>query len=161
MQEHSATLVEQQHFGRWSRLTLSAPALANLEPGQYVALRCAPAGSYDPLVRQSLFAADTDTRAGTITLLVEQGAAAFAFLASQRTGAALNLLGPLGQGWQLASSARTVVLLGTTAYAAALFGLAQHAVGRGLAVSLLIGAHALDTAPPPFLLPADAEYNVA
>jgi dihydroorotate dehydrogenase electron transfer subunit len=161
MQEHSATLLDHQRLGRWSRWTLSAPALANLQPGQYVALRCAPADSYDPLVREPLFVAGTDARAGTISWLVEQNNAAWAFLVSQPIGAALSVLGPLGHGWQIPPTARTVALVGTTTHAAALFGLAQHAVARGLAASLLLGAPAADAAPPPFLLPADAEYNLA
>ncbi len=161
MQEHSATLLDHQRLGRWSRWTFSAPGLANLQPSQYVALRCASAGSYDPLVREPLFAAGTDARAGTMSWLVEQNDAAWAFLASQPIGAALNVLGPMGHGWQISPAARTVALVGTTAHAAALFGLAQHVVARGLAASLLLGAHAADAAPPPFLLPADAEYNLA
>lgn len=160
MQEHTATVVEHQRLGHWSQIVLSAPALVNLQPGQYVALRCAAPGSYDPLIRLPLFVANTDIRAQTINLLVAQDDPTYTYIAGQPAGAALNLLAPLGHGWQLGPTARTLVLAGLVEHAAALFGLAQQAVRRGLAVSLLLGERTPDTAPPPFILPADAEYNV-
>ena len=161
MQEHTATLVDHQRLGRWSRWTLHVPALVNMEPGQYVAMRCAPPGSYDPLVRLPLWAADAGTRAETITVLVAHDTPVWQFLARQPIGGALDLLGPLGRGWQIAPSARTLAIVGTIEHAGALFGLAQRAVRHGLAVSVLLGTDDPDAAPPPFLLPADAEYNVA
>jgi len=161
MQEHTATLVEQQRLGRWSRWTLQVPALATIDPGQYVAMRCAPSGSYDPLVRVPVWSANADARAGTITVLSAQNDPGWSFLTRQPIGGTIDLLGPLGRGWQLPPSARTLAIVGTAEHAGALFGLAQRAVQRGLAVSLLLGANDLDAAPPPFLLPADAEYNIA
>lgn len=160
MQEHTATLVEHQRLGHWSRWTLHVPALANMEPGQYVAMRCAPPGSYDPLVRVPVWTAGADARTGTIRALLAQDDPAATFLVRQPIGGSLDLLGPLGQGWHLPSTARTLAIVGTTKHAGALFGLAQRAVARGLAVSVLLGADDPDAAPPPFLLPADAEYNV-
>lgn len=161
MQEHTATLADQQRLGRWSRFTINVPSLTHLQPGQYVALRCAAGGSYDPLIRLPLWVANSDAHAGTLTLLIEQGEAAFAFLTEVPTGKKIELLGPIGHGWQITPTARTMAILGTATHAAALFGLAQHAVRRGLAVTLLLGTHEPDAAPPPFLLPSDAEYNVA
>ncbi len=161
MQEYTATIVEHQRLGRWSRWALHAPALVNMDPGQYVAMRCAPPNSYDPLVRLPLWTADADPRGGTITVLLARDAPAWQFLARQPIGGSIDLLGPVGRGWQIAPTARTLAIVGTTEHAGALFGLAQRAVRRGLAVSLLLGADEPDAAPPPFLLPADAEYNVA
>ncbi len=161
MQEYTATIVEHQRLDRWSRWTLHAPALVNIDPGQYVAMRCAPPNSYDPLVRLPLWTADADPRGGTITVLLARDAPAWQFLARQPIGGSVDLLGPVGRGWQIAPTARTLAIVGTTEHAGALFSLAQRAVRRGLAVSLLLGADEPDAAPPPFLLPADAEYNVA
>lgn len=161
MQEYRATLAEHQRFDRWNRWTLHAPALAGIKPGQYAALRVATPGSYDSLVPVPVWAAAADTQRGTITILAAQDDPAAAFLARQPAGGTLNLLAPLGRGWQLPPSARTLAIVGTHAHAGALFGLAQHAVARGLAVSLVLGVDDPQAAPPPFLLPADAEYNVA
>lgn len=172
MQESTAILLDQQRFERWTSFTLGSAQLAAAQPGQYVALRCAPAGSYDPLLRQPLFVATTDPRANTSTLLVSDLDPAYDFLNMQVRGATLNLLGPLGRGWNVGASVRTLALIGTPAHASALFALAHSCVARGLSVTLALGDTGDDAAtanaepqpligPPPFLLPAAAEYNVA
>ena len=160
MQEHIATLIELQRFGYWSRFKIHAPGLAQMQPGQYMALHAALPGSYDPLRRLMLFPSNTDARTGTIDVLVAQNDPAHGFLASQPSNGPITLLGPIGHGWQLERAVRTVALAGTVAHAATLFGLAQVAVRRGCAVSLLLSAHEPNIPPPPFLLSADAEYNV-
>ncbi|HEX6287860.1 MAG TPA: hypothetical protein VFZ66_01650 [Herpetosiphonaceae bacterium] len=169
MHEHTAILLDQRRFERWAAFTLGSAQLAAVQAGQLIALRCASVGSYDPLLRQPLFVAAADRQVATCTLLVPDTDPAHWFLNSQPRGAALDILGPLGHGWKLGASVRTLALLGTTAQAPALFGLAHDAVGRGLAVSVVLGARDKDSddstdagtsAPPPFLLPAAAEYNI-
>ena len=157
----SAILLQQQQFDGWSTITLGAATLANARPGQFVALRCTAATSYDPLIRQPLFIATTEPGAGTCTLLVAHTDPAFDFLARQPHGATLDLLGPLGHGWELDGAARMLALLGTAADAPALWSLAHWAIERELSVSVLWGADDQLRAPAPSLLPAAAEYNVA
>ncbi|PLS78405.1 MAG: hypothetical protein CYG59_18835 [Chloroflexi bacterium] len=161
MQEVRAVLLEQQSFGPWRSVTLGAAALAAAQPGQYLALHWTGTGSFDPLLRQPLFVTTTDSRAGTCELLVEATSPALGFLGNAAPGTTLDVLGPLGKGWQLAADVRTLAVLGTAATAPALFGLAHHAIARGVAVTVLLGTASRDEAPPPFLLPAAAEYNVA
>jgi dihydroorotate dehydrogenase electron transfer subunit len=165
MTEATAILLEQQQFGDWAWLTLGSAqrssALVTARPGQFVAVRCTSVGSYDPLIRRPLFIAAVDAQAGTCQLLVARTDPAFAFLSSLSRGAQLDALGPLGQGWTIDGATRMLALLGAAADAAALFGLAHWAVGRGLSVSVLLGADETLGAPAPFLLPAAAEYNVA
>lgn len=160
-----AIMLEQQQFGDWAWLTIGSAqrssALAAARPGQFVAVRCAGVGSYDPLIRRAIFIATTDQQSGTCKLLVSQRDPAFAFLTGLTRGAALDLLGPLGHGWTVDPATRMLALLGTASAAASLFALAHWAVGRGLGVSVLLGADEQVTAPEPFLLPAAAEYNVA
>lgn len=165
MIEPTTIVLEQQQFGDWASLTLGlaqrTSALATARPGQFVALRCTTAGSYDPLIRRPLFIAATDAQAGTCQLLVARTDPAFAFVSALSRGAHLDVLGPLGQGWTIDGAARMLALLGTATHAAALFALAHGAVGRGLSVSVLLGTDETLSAPEPFLLPAAAEYNVA
>lgn len=161
MQASSAILLDQQAFSVWAWITLGSTALAAAQPGQFVALRCAMPRSYDPLLRQPLFVARSDPSAGTLNLLVAQSDPAYAFLTQQARGTQLDLLGPLGKGWNVPASVRSIALIGVAAQAAPLFALAHHAVARGAAVSLIIGARDRSDAPPPSLLPAAAEYNIA
>jgi dihydroorotate dehydrogenase electron transfer subunit len=161
MLEHTATLVDQRRFGSWHWLTLHSIPLTHTQPGQFVALRCALPDSYDPLIRQPLFVANIDQRTGTLNLLIHAIDAAAAFLTGQPASAQLNFLGPLGQGWRIANDVRTLALLGTPATASALFSLAYTEVARGGAVSIRLATNGRVEAPPPFLLPAAAEYHVA
>jgi len=160
MAEPTVTLLEQRHFGSWGWFTLQAATLAAAQPGQYVALRCAAPGSFDPLIRTPVFVAATDVRAGTCSLLAEAGTSAATFLRTLSPGTALDVLGPLGHGWQVDQRVRTVVLVGTHTSVTALFGLAHAAAARGLAVSMLLGASDAAAVPPPFFLPASVEYHV-
>jgi dihydroorotate dehydrogenase electron transfer subunit len=172
MYEHTAILLDRQGFERWIAVTLGSAQLAAAQVGQFIALRCSLAESYDPLLRQPLFIVTTNPQAATCTLLVGDSDPTYAFLTSQPRGATLNVLGPLGHGWNVASSVRTLALLGTARQATALFALAHVAVNRGVAVSVLLGAtnddrvpeeprNLAEVSPPPsFLLPAAAEYNV-
>ena len=55
---------------RW--LTLHAPDLVRgVQAGQYLLVRCAEQGSYDPLLRRPLFVAATEPALGQIGLLYE------------------------------------------------------------------------------------------
>jgi dihydroorotate dehydrogenase electron transfer subunit len=163
MQESRAMLLDQQRFERWASFTVGAAQLAAAQPGQFVGLRCTPANSYDPLLRQPLFVVAADPRAKTCTLLASDLDPAYDFLNRQPRGTVLDLIGPLGRGWNLAATVRTLALIGTAAQAPALFALAHSAIARGLAVALSIVAAAdgeAIAAPPPFLLPAAAEYHI-
>jgi dihydroorotate dehydrogenase electron transfer subunit len=171
MREGAVLLLDQQRFEGWATFTLGSAQLAMTKPGQFVALRCASEESYDPLLRQPLFVAATDQRDRTAMILLPDTHPAYLFLNSQPRGVTLDVLGPLGEGWKIDDSVRTVALLGTAIQAPALFALAQLAVARRLAVSVSIGvtsdeatqpANAAQmSAPPAFLLPAAAEYHVA
>jgi len=159
MQELIATLIERQLFNDWAWIVLGAPRLAAAMPGQFVAIRCSLPGSFDPLVPQPLPLAAVDLQAKTCNLLVPRTHPAFSFLLQQPLGATLEVLGPLGKGWQVDPGVRSVALVGTAALSGALFGLAHRAVRQGLAVTVMLGIDAALAAPPPFLLPAATEYN--
>lgn len=161
MDERTVRLGAQQRYGSWQRVEVQGAAVARGQPGQYLAVRCATAGSFDPLLRRPVYIAATDAAASSATLLLGADDPAVPFMAGLREGATLDVLGPLGKGWQLDPAVRTLALVGTAATAAPLFALAHAAVGRGVAVTLLLGALSRDDAPPPFLLPAAAEYNIA
>lgn len=153
-------ITEQQAFGGLSWLTLQAPELsAGVRAGQYLLVRCADAGSFDPLLRRPLFVAGADRTHGTLTLLYAPDERGLAWLARRRPGERLDIYGPLGTPFTLEAGTRNLLLAGSGPGLAALVLAAQEAVARGSAVVLLAGAATPELLPPPFLLPPDVEYQ--
>ena len=145
---------------RW--LTLHAPDLATtVRAGQYLLIRCAEQGSYDPLLRRALFIAAAEPALGQIGLLYEPAEPGLAWLARGRAGDALDVLGPFGQPFELGAQTRTLLLIGAGPGLAALLLLARAASARNCAVTLLAGADQADLLPPAFLLPGEVEYQTS
>ena len=143
---------------RW--LTLNAPDLARgVRAGQYLLVRCAETGSYDPLLRRPLFVAAAQPALGQIGLLYEPAERGLAWLARGRAGDTLDVLGPFGQPFVTDRGTRNLLLIGAGPALAALLLLAHQATGRGCAVALLAGGTTADLLPPPFLLPGEIEYQ--
>ena len=143
---------------RW--LTLHSPELArSARAGQYLLVRCAEQGSYDPLLRRALFVAAAEPALGQVGLLYEPSERGLAWLSRGRAGDTLDVLGPFGQPLTLDGRTRNLLLVGFGPGLAALLLLAREAAGRGCAVTLLAGAAQAETLPPPFLLPGEVEYQ--
>lgn len=142
------------------QLVLGAPMLAQTaQPGQFVTVRATGSGSYDPLLPIALPLAALDRTAGTVTLLVAAQDPAQRWLAERPVGERLELLGPLGHGWTIASAARNLLLIGTLATAASLLALLDLGLQRGLAVTLIIGAP-IGPGLPAHLVPSAVEYHL-
>jgi dihydroorotate dehydrogenase electron transfer subunit len=142
---------------RW--LTLHAPDLARgVRPGQYLLVRCAEQGSYDPLLRRPLFIAAAEPALGQIGLLYEPSERGLIWLARGRAGDTLDVIGPLGHPFALDGRTRNLLLVGSGPGLAALLLLAQAGAARG-AVTLIAGADEPGRLPPPFLVPSEVEYQ--
>jgi dihydroorotate dehydrogenase electron transfer subunit len=142
---------------RW--LTLHAPELARgARAGQYLLVRCAEQGSYDPLLRRPLFIAAAEPALGQIGLLYEPSERGLAWLSRGRAGDTLDVIGPLGHPFELDGRTRNLLLVGAGAGLAALLLLARQGPARG-AVTLIAGADHAESLPPPFLLPGEVEYQ--
>jgi dihydroorotate dehydrogenase electron transfer subunit len=143
---------------RW--LTLHTPELARgARPGQYLLVRCAEQGSYDPLLRRPLFIAAAEPALGQIGLLYEASERGLAWLSRGRAGDTLDVIGPLGHPFELDGRTRNLLLIGAGPGLAALLLLARQGAARG-AVTLIAGAHHAESLPPPFLLPGEVEYQM-
>lgn len=155
------TIVEQRAVtARLHWLTLDAPDLArSVRGGQYLLLRCAEAGSYDPLLRRPLFVAAAAAALGQIALLYEPAERGLAWLARGRAGDALDVLGPFGQPFALDRRTRTLLLIGAGAGLPALLLLADAAAAQGVAVTLLAGGADAASLPPAYMLPGEVEYQ--
>jgi dihydroorotate dehydrogenase electron transfer subunit len=143
---------------RW--LTLHAPDLAHsARAGQYLLVRCAEAGSYDPLLRRPLFVAAAEPALGQIALLYEPSERGLVWLSRGRAGETIDVIGLLGHPFTLDGRTHNLLLLGAGPGLAALLMLARELAASGGAVTLLAGADAADSLPPPFLLPGEVEYQ--
>jgi dihydroorotate dehydrogenase electron transfer subunit len=160
-QQRQLTIVDQRAATpRLCWLTLAAPELVhNVRAGQYLLVRCAEVGSYDPLLRRALFVAAAEPALGQIGLLYEPNERGLAWLARGRPGDLLDTVGPLGQPFAVHERTRNLLLIGEGPGLSALLLLARESVARGRAVTLLVGAAADSALPPPYLLPGEVEYQ--
>lgn len=160
-QQHYLTVADQRQVTPqlyW--LTLHAPDLArNVRAGQYVLVRCAEVGSYDPLLRRPLFVAAVEEAVGQIGFLYAPNERGLAWLARGQAGAVLDVVGLFGRPLVLNQQTRSVLLIGQGERCTPLLLLAHQAVVRGAAVTLLLGMPHRDALPPAFLLPMDVEYQ--
>ncbi len=139
-------------------LLLQAPALARAgRPGQFVMARCSEQGAADPFLRRPLALHRIDRAQGQVELLVRIVGRGTAWLAVRRPGDALDLLGPLGQGFSLQRRTRNVLLLAGGMGIAPLAALADEALARGGAVVLALGARTAGELYPAALLPPPVE----
>lgn len=139
-------------------LHLHAPEIAaSAQPGQFVLARCADGA--DPLLRRPFPLFSIEPLA--IRILVRADEPGRRWLAHQPAGQAIDILGPMGQGFTLSSTTRHLVLVADGIGIAAVAGLAASAVKTGLSVVVLAGAPSAGTLLPASLLPAEVEYRVA
>lgn len=135
-------------------------------PGQFVLLHAGRPGGYDPLLPRpySIMGANPDrsgSGAGVLDLLVFTGGRGAERLAAARPGDEFQLLGPLGNGYELGPRTRRALLLAAGHGVAPMAGLARAALDRGIAVTLAIGAPTSARLLPLSLLPDDAEIVIA
>lgn len=162
MPYYEPAIVERRELGALRHLRLLAPELARAaRPGHYLLARRTPPGAADPLLRRALFLAGADPASGTVELLVDPDEPGLAWLGAQPAGARLDLFGPLGAPFSLDGRTRNLLLAGAGPALPALIFLARLAAAGGAAGLLLAAAAGADHLPPPFLLPADLEYQSA
>ena len=120
-------IVEHSEIGpRIRRLAFHSPELARAAlPGQFAHVLCG--ASHDPLLRRPFSIHDADPDSGRVSLVYEIRGRGTALLAEKRVGDALDLLGPLGNGFALPSSGgRPIWLVGGGMGAAPLYLLARR-----------------------------------
>ena len=142
-------------------IEMHAPQLAQTaQPGQYCMVRCAPEQASDPLLRRPFFIHGIDRARGLCSLLVHVCGRGTSWLAAQREGSVLDILGPLGHGWSIRPTVGNLLLVSEGTRIAALTYLAQVAIERELAVTLVAVYEREDEAYPPALLLPEVEYHI-
>ena len=141
-------------------MRLHAPEAArDCRPGQFLHVRCAPAGGHDPLLRRAIWVMRAED--DTLWLRYRVVGRGTAFLSRLRAGDVLDALGPIGKPFQLQTGARHLLLVGHDVDVAPLVMLADVAVARELEVALVAGFERGGSAVPARLVGAAAEYRIA
>lgn len=144
-------------------VTTTAPdgLAGRLRAGRFFDILCRVDGSYDPLLRRPYSVFRADDRAGTMTFLVRPFGRGSAWLAERPIGAALDVLGPLGNTYEISPRARNLLMVAGGVGVAPLVMLSDEAIRRGLNVTFLMGAMNADGLLSPSLLPTSVEFVAA
>ena len=150
-------------MGDSSLITFTAPehVVQMARPGQFVDITVREQGAYDPLLRRPISIYRADKERAELTILVRPFGRGSRWLVSQPTGTQLNVLGPLGNAFEIAPKSRNLLMVAGGVGAAPLLMLAEEAITRGLSVTYLMGAANESTLLPAAALRDEIEYVVA
>ncbi|MGE5576450.1 MAG: dihydroorotate dehydrogenase electron transfer subunit [Syntrophothermus sp.] len=138
-------------------LALEAPEVAaEAVPGQFVHIRCSGGEDFwDPLLRRPISIYDVDVAAGRVLLLVRRAGRGTRWLNGLAPGSTVDLLGPLGRGFDLAVASsgrdsrsgtpRGVFVAGGGIGVAPLVFLAKRLIALGARVEAFVGAKDAET----------------
>lgn len=150
-------------------LRIYAPWLVqSARPGQFVHFR---AGEFfDPLLRRPISIHRVGREGvsgpgapgpGEVSFLFQVVGKGTTWLADRKAGDEVDVLGPLGHGFEINPATRNLLLVGGGVGVAPLVMLAEEALARGLAVTLAHGARTAAAVFPAAWLPSALEYLVA
>ncbi|MEL7564265.1 MAG: dihydroorotate dehydrogenase electron transfer subunit [Dehalobacterium sp.] len=121
------------------QMILNLPDLAAVaKAGQFLHIRCGE--KTESMIRRPISINSADREKGEIGLLYEVKGRGTQWLAEQKEGNLIDVMGPLGNGFMLKQSYRQILLVGGGIGVAPLFFLAQEARAQGKIVNLLLGA---------------------
>jgi dihydroorotate dehydrogenase electron transfer subunit len=156
-----AELIESLEFlpGQWLQ-TYHAPLLAtNSAAGQFVHVRTP---DYSGLVLRRPFSINTvDRVGGRITIHFRVTGVGTAWLARMQPTQQVEMLGPLGRGFEVDPKSRHLLLVAGGLGMAGVRSLVDDALAADRSVTLLFGAASAMEVYPSSLLPDEVEYVVA
>lgn len=124
-------------------MAISAPGIVSrAKPGQFLHIKCGEALA--PFLRRPVSIHRIDREQGLVFLLFQVKGAGTSWLASRQPGDALDMLGPLGNGFRTPETNSSLLLVAGGIGIAPLVFLAEHAAGNGSRVKVLIGARNQD-----------------
>jgi dihydroorotate dehydrogenase electron transfer subunit len=130
-----------------------APQIAgSARPGQYVMLRCGE--GHQLVLRRPLSVHRVSGNRTELAFIFSVVGAGTEWMARRSHGDALDLFGPLGNGFDIRPEARTLLLVAGGMGVAPLVFLAGEAVSRGFSATLLMGCATAAGAYPQSLLPS-------
>ena len=137
----------------------------DVRPGQFVHVKCSMMA--DPLLRRPLSVLRTGANprnrlpAGQYDVLYDVVGRGTDLLTHLRPGDLVDVLGPLGQPFQIERTTNRLLLVGGGVGIVPLVALAEEALRRQLEVTLLAGFRNARKAFPANLVPEEVEYVVA
>lgn len=165
MQQFSATITNHREVAHnlvWVGLRVPAIVLREAKAGQFVFIRCGAVDSFDPYLRRPFSLAAIDVESETAALLVRIVGRGSRWLTERVEGEQLDIIGPLGNGFQLDERSRHLLAVvggERQPHLAPLLPLLKSAAARELSVTLLIEAESERYLPPANLLPPEVEYQ--
>jgi dihydroorotate dehydrogenase electron transfer subunit len=136
---------------------LDCPQIEKAEPGQFVMVRCGE--DFELPLRRPLSIHQQDGK--RLALLFNVVGKGTHWLAQRQTGDELDLLGPLGNGFNIDSDAKNLLLVAGGIGIAPLVFLAQQTLSQGCQVELLLGAATAAQLYPQNLLPPKVKLITA
>jgi dihydroorotate dehydrogenase electron transfer subunit len=144
-------------------LTVSAPAhiVKHLRAGQFFNISCRFSGSFDPLLRRPYSVYRVHPHSSSLTFLVRPFGRGSAWLAERSVGETLEMLGPLGNSFEISPRAQRVLMLAGGVGVAPLVMLSDEAAELGIDVVFVMGAADEAGLLPASELRGSVEYIVA
>ncbi|MDQ3693646.1 MAG: dihydroorotate dehydrogenase electron transfer subunit [Chloroflexota bacterium] len=142
-------------------LTAPRPMVRQLRSGRFFEILCRLDRFYDPLLRRPYSVFTADPGAGTLTFLVRPFGRGSVWLAARAVGDEVDVLGPLGNTYEIAPRARNLLMVAGGVGVAPLVMLTEEAVAKGLQVTFLMGSEDAAGLLAPAHLPELVEYAVA
>jgi dihydroorotate dehydrogenase electron transfer subunit len=160
MVQTEATIIHKETITpAWWRLTLSAPDLSPAPlPGQFLLARCGDL--FTCYLRRPIFPQPLADHHFSL-LLRPDADPGLAWLAARQVGDPLDIIGPLGQGFNLPSTVQNLLLISDSQMIAPLLGQMERAIAAGLSITLALGGSRSSTLYPVASLPPAVEYQVA
>lgn len=125
----------------YNLLVLDAPGNpSRAEAGQFFNIECPATGDDKPFFRRPMSTYAANEAAGRVEFLYKIAGAGTRGLATLTPGDTTRILGPLGVGFTLPETVKSIVVLGRGVGLATLAPLAELAQARGIAVTALISA---------------------
>lgn len=164
MREFTATLVDKRPvMGDSWLMTLSAPSaiVASARAGHFVNVLPHEHGTYDPLLRRPFSIYSTSPERDEMTLLVRPYGRGAGWIVDRTVGAGFNILGLLGNTFEIQPRSTHLLMVGGGVGAAPLLMLSEQAIADGKEVTYLLGAMTSDALLDASEFPSQVEYVVA
>lgn len=134
---------------------------SQVKPGHFVNVLPSGPMVFDPLLRRPYSVYGVDLAANTITILVRPYGRGGQWIVDQQPGQELNVLGILGNHYEIAPRSSHLLMVAGGVGAAPLRMLSEQATSQGKSVTYLLGARTAEQLLDAVELPAAVEYVIA